>query len=496
MKKSYLLLGAGLLAMTAAFPAAAQDVTDDVTTQPVVKVFADVADTQIRKDNTTDNSTKAVLEMNSGANIYILMGFDYDLPANMKVQKATLHFVTYKKQNNGVNLYAYSNDFSENTTYAKEKQYVDAALQTDAVATFELSGHGTQNIKQVTDESWQSIDKWQNNIDITNYMATVPATTSRVNFIFEKNVKNQICAKEAAEAAANESSTDFPEWVKGLTDKSVLKPYLEIEFVEDADSGVAVLEPIADTCVRVENSNWAKGSDTTMEIKTNEGGATIYGLMQFDMPADVKNGNAEVTSASLRLVSFVVQSDRGMSLYGYNNKVDESSKAWADVSENVNAAITDENKITSFSVNGYKYSMEETGDKRLPADSEYKNASAWTNTIDLTDYVKKNSTGFGILLKKDKDQNNSIKIHTREAKDITTTDKNENEFTYAASDLKPQLTVAYTKKSVGSGIENVNAELENVSAEYYNLQGMRVAEPQKGVVYIVRQGSKAKKVIF
>lgn len=45
-----------------------------------------------------------------------------------------------------------------------------------------------------------------------------------------------------------------------------------------------------------------------------------------------------------------------------------------------------------------------------------------------------------------------------------------------------------------SGIENVVAE-ENAPVEYYNLQGVRVADPQPGTLVIRRQGSKVSKMI-
>ncbi len=46
-----------------------------------------------------------------------------------------------------------------------------------------------------------------------------------------------------------------------------------------------------------------------------------------------------------------------------------------------------------------------------------------------------------------------------------------------------------------TGIENVSAE-ENGVAEYYNLQGVRVANPTAGKLYIKRQGNKVTKVIM
>ena len=51
-----------------------------------------------------------------------------------------------------------------------------------------------------------------------------------------------------------------------------------------------------------------------------------------------------------------------------------------------------------------------------------------------------------------------------------------------------------TKKDVSTGVESVYSD-SNAPKEYYNMQGVRVENPGKGL-YIVRQGSKAFKVIL
>ncbi len=48
---------------------------------------------------------------------------------------------------------------------------------------------------------------------------------------------------------------------------------------------------------------------------------------------------------------------------------------------------------------------------------------------------------------------------------------------------------------ITTGIEDVTVEVEG-EAEYYNLQGLRVAQPEAGQLYIKRQGGKAVKVRF
>ena len=51
----------------------------------------------------------------------------------------------------------------------------------------------------------------------------------------------------------------------------------------------------------------------------------------------------------------------------------------------------------------------------------------------------------------------------------------------------------FSDKKVG-GIGNIVVEDENAPVEYYNLQGVRVANPENGL-YIRRQGNKATKVL-
>ena len=47
-----------------------------------------------------------------------------------------------------------------------------------------------------------------------------------------------------------------------------------------------------------------------------------------------------------------------------------------------------------------------------------------------------------------------------------------------------------------SGVESVPDDCENAPMEYYNLQGIKVAVPAAGQIYIVKQGPKAKKVVM
>ena len=56
-------------------------------------------------------------------------------------------------------------------------------------------------------------------------------------------------------------------------------------------------------------------------------------------------------------------------------------------------------------------------------------------------------------------------------------------------------TLTVTAKSNVGGVEDVTISEENAPVEYFNLQGVKVANPENGL-YIVRQGSKVSKVII
>ena len=77
---------------------------------------------------------------------------------------------------------------------------------------------------------------------------------------------------------------------------------------------------------------------------------------------------------------------------------------------------------------------------------------------------------------------NSLMIFTGTTQDI-----------FYCSETAPT-TLTFTQKADTNGIEDITVD-DNAPVEYYNLQGIRVANPSNGV-YIQRQGNKATKVRF
>ena len=59
----------------------------------------------------------------------------------------------------------------------------------------------------------------------------------------------------------------------------------------------------------------------------------------------------------------------------------------------------------------------------------------------------------------------------------------------------PFMKVEMSNYVAVTGIDDIKAEDANAEAEYYNLQGIRVAQPESGNIYIRRQGGKVSKQI-
>lgn len=60
----------------------------------------------------------------------------------------------------------------------------------------------------------------------------------------------------------------------------------------------------------------------------------------------------------------------------------------------------------------------------------------------------------------------------------------------------PSQEIAVTTEAANSGISDITAPGCDAPVEYYNLQGIRVAAPTPGSIYIRRQGSSIKKILF
>ena len=59
---------------------------------------------------------------------------------------------------------------------------------------------------------------------------------------------------------------------------------------------------------------------------------------------------------------------------------------------------------------------------------------------------------------------------------------------------KKAMTIEITPKDITVGVDNIAFDV-NAPVEYYNLQGVKVENPTKGI-FIKKQGTKATKVVL
>lgn len=202
------------------------------------------------------------------------------------------------------------------------------------------------------------------------------------------------------------------------------------------DNGVKhdVSLPTADTFVRADN-NSDYSSKTTMEIRSSGDRTTDFvGLMSFAMPTEVAHSNYVINKAILRLVSERVKGSRKIDVYKYTSF--EENTNYKNESANIKSARTADNLICSFNAVGQNASIAVDGLK-----DEYKDIKAWTNNLDLTDFVKNLGTNtFSILLDKPNNTEQTL-LFTKEATDFTNT--KDVTLSFSKADLVPQLTVDY-----------------------------------------------------
>lgn len=139
----------------------------------------------------------------------------FELPAELlntdkyEIESVSLRIVTTQnKGDRNMQIFDYDNNFAENTVYANESDYVDAALAKEPIAEYSANGYGTfamgDNKSGWTNSDYTKVENWTNNIDLTSYVIEkTNAQSSSFNIlIMKKNLHNdamKIATKEATD---------------------------------------------------------------------------------------------------------------------------------------------------------------------------------------------------------------------------------------------------------------------------------------------------------
>ena len=243
--------------------------------------FECIADTWIRQDSpAVKNGSEPKIELRkldikdendniTGANYFVgLLSFRIEIPDTLKVEEATIHLVTERVKGNDVSIYAYSHDFNEaEANWNSERQYAESTDQ--PIATFTANG---QKGKAIYDgginADKRTVEAWCNDIDITDYITSLPSETKRVNFLLKQD-GDQVCFfskdNNGQEKAFKdtEATADLP--------ASILKPYLKVRY-----SSIAIDDPEEDD-PEEEDTSAVKDAVTHIED------ATYYSLEGFEV---------------------------------------------------------------------------------------------------------------------------------------------------------------------------------------------------------------------
>lgn len=370
-----------------------------------------------------------------------LMSFRVPVKKGYVVKSANLKLVTERAKGT-LAIYGFGAEVSDDDTYNSQIDNVNAARK-NPIATVRL--RGTEG-KAVTDKDASSnIEDWVNNIDITDYVKA--QADGHVNLLLLNNAETTGISIKVYTSDAKDVTNDkvTPNFTFKAED---LHPQLTVVYEEDADQKTNVSLPTADTWVRKDAANNNYGSKTTMELKSKDN-TDFVGLMSFSLPAEVLGANNEVKSATLRLVTERPKGSREFSLYKYVDFAENTN--YKTEEGNLAAARTEANLIGTYSAKGQ-------GGKSFPNDAvsdEFKTVDAWTNTIDLTDYVKGLDTNSFAFLIEHTNSTEQLMFYTKETDDVT--NGKDATIVFKKEDLVPQLTVVYTKNTYNLKVSEAGA---------------------------------------
>lgn len=374
------------------------------------------------------------------------MSFDLPSKPGYAIKSATLRLVTERYKGSAtLSIYSLGNNaVSDADTYNSQKANVEEARKNGPFIT--ITPKGTHNKATFDGGASSEINDWTNYIDLT--LLAQKCGSGKLNLLFvnpSSKSKEDVVRFYSSEAEDMTNTNVEPNFTFAAED---LHPQLTVVYEEDADQKTDVSLPTADTWIRKDAVTNNYGSKTTMELKS-QGNTDFVGLMSFSLPAEVLGANNEVKSATLRLVTERPKGSREFSLYKYVDFAENTN--YKTEEENLAAARTEANLIGTYSAKGQ-------GGKSFPNDAvsdEFKTVDAWTNTIDLTDYVKGLDTNSFAFLIEHTNSADQLMFYTKETDDVT--NAKDATLVFKKEDLVPQLTVVYTKKTYNLSVTEAGA---------------------------------------
>lgn len=155
------------------------------------------ADTFVRKtatDKAYGTSSNIEVQSNSDLTNDFVGLLSFQLPEDIKYSNYVVNSVNMRivtrvfKGDNSMNVYAYQGDVANNLTYTNAKDAVADTRSAGVVTTFKAAGQWNLAIDSDVDkleEGNKTIDKWQNNINLTPFLDKVLAENNTINLMIE-----------------------------------------------------------------------------------------------------------------------------------------------------------------------------------------------------------------------------------------------------------------------------------------------------------------------
>ena len=480
MKKELLQCLCGITLSLTASAALAQDINESLSVKSDVTLRTDQAD----KSFPTNGALEMYTERNDDGSIKTdfvgLMSFQIPVKDGYSVKSANLKLVTERAKGD-IAIYAFDADVSDADTYNSQKANIEAARSQTPLIVKRLNG--TSGKATFDGGASSNLEDWINNYDLTDYAQSL--SSGKFNLLLVNNANStpvsiQVYTSDAQDVTNERVTPNFTFKAEDL------KPVLTVVYEKDEAQKVSTSTSTADTWV-YRGNNGSYGSQDVVELcyqlnDDNTVDKEIDAMMSFQLPALALTPDYEIESVNLRLTTERVKGDRTVEVYGY--QAFEENTNFANEESKIEAAKTADNLITSFSAKGSWQAMAYD-----PFTDEYKNVEAWTNNIDLTEYVKKqNSRDIHILLTK-KPSSESIKFYTKDLQNDVT-NPNFADLVFQKEDLVPQLTVVY-KKNTSTGVEHVVVNVPSAKSDaVYSLQGVRMNSKNLPAGIYVKNGKK------
>lgn len=208
----------------------------------VTKTVGPAGDVYVRSDKPTqayNNERIEVVTVEGGNDFVGVMSFDIPQVSGSTIDKSTLRLVTKRVTGKrDVNIYALNTAVTDATVWNDVADAIATARSGEPIATFMMEGALGTDLSAVTSETatkYQTIDLWQNNIDLTDYVKSMEGTVLNL----------MLSAKEAANVQRHFYSKDCSDVTNAVftAKKEELVPQLTITFKNGTTQVISAVRP-------------------------------------------------------------------------------------------------------------------------------------------------------------------------------------------------------------------------------------------------------------